>query len=182
MGLSMPFCINCGVCGYRTTLTSFVRHFRHLSDKHPCLMQSSGCPGYFCLSIPACLAYRVLWVVIFHKYSPRPFRGPKPWRDSACLGGSSRDSQQALHRRASCLPGMQVCSCTDGLQLLGGNQRAFQLSVVFLFSVQLNLFRCTRWVNSPLLPRIEVCVSTRWEKGLAFKLSVHNVSIMLLCF
>lgn len=37
-------------------------------------------------------------------------------------------------------------------------------------------------MSSPLLPRISVCVSTRRDEGLAFKLCVRNVSVMLLCF
>lgn len=152
-GVSVPFCRNCWVCGYRIALTSFVRHFWHLSDKHHA---SCSVPAAWLLLLihSSPLACRVPWAVIFHRYSPRPFRGPKPCSDSVCLGGSSRDRQQLLHRRASCLPVTQVCSCTDGLQLLEGNRRAFQFSAVFLLSLQQDLFRCTYRVNSPLFPRI----------------------------
>lgn len=37
-------------------------------------------------------------------------------------------------------------------------------------------------MSSPLLPRFSVCVSTRWDEGFAFKLCVHNVSVIVLCF
>lgn len=77
-------------------------------------------PGYFCLSIPAPLAYGVPWVVIFHKYSPRPFRGPTPHSDSVCPGGSPRGSWQLGTEEPAAFLSCRYAAALTGSSFWGG--------------------------------------------------------------